>query len=314
MRRIMMVCAVLVMVTSVTRAQDIAVVNTNQSGGSTHSMDNAGIGVVAILAPVANEPYQAEKTARSVQTLSDGTVITLETHGLLARNSTGQVREDVHSNISGMVNGREMDRDTTFATVADPVDSTIILWQAGPGKSKIAITQQMPNLAGLKKNSNLPASGANLGLLATPPPPPVGAIPGAPLRVTAAKLPNNPADTNPNKVTHEDLGQQSLQGLLVTGKRTTTVIPVGKIGNDRPITLVEEIWTAPELGIVVKQIDTDPRTGNRTMELTGLTKAEPDAALFHAPPDYKVQDMAQMMKTLGNLGKTPAAGAVPDAK
>jgi hypothetical protein len=55
---------------------------------------------------------------------------------------------------------------------------------------------------------------------------------------------------------------------------------------------------------VVKTIDTDPRTGVQTMELQGLTRTDPDAALFQVPAGYKVQDMADMLKGLGDLGKT----------
>jgi hypothetical protein len=104
----------------------------------------------------------------------------------------------------------------------------------------------------------------------------------------------------------EQLGQQSIEGVLVTGKRVTTTIATGKLGNDRPIVVVHEEWRSPELQIVVKTIDTDPRTGVQTLELQGLSRGDPEAALFQAPDGYKVQDMADLLKTLGNLGKVPA--------
>ena len=104
----------------------------------------------------------------------------------------------------------------------------------------------------------------------------------------------------------EELGQQSLEGVLVTGKRVTTVIPLDKIGNDRPITIVHEEWRSPELKILVKTVDTDPRTGEQTMELRGLLRNNPDEALFKAPAGYKVMDMAEMMKNIGSLGRAKA--------
>jgi hypothetical protein len=76
----------------------------------------------------------------------------------------------------------------------------------------------------------------------------------------------------------------------------------GKIGNDRPILVVHEEWRSPELKIV-RTIDRDPRTGEQTMELQNLVRIDPDPALFQAPAGYKVQDMAQMLKGLGDLGK-----------
>jgi hypothetical protein len=52
--------------------------------------------MAAILQPVTAAPYQAEKVTRSVQTLSDGTVITHETRGLIARDAEGRMREDLN--------------------------------------------------------------------------------------------------------------------------------------------------------------------------------------------------------------------------
>ena len=105
----------------------------------------------------------------------------------------------------------------------------------------------------------------------------------------------------------EQLGQQSIEGVLVTGKRVTTTIATGAVGNDRPIVVVHEEWRSPELKIVVKTIDSDPRTGEQTMELQELARADPDPSLFQAPAGYQVKDMADMLKTLGNTGapRTP---------
>jgi hypothetical protein len=43
--------------------------------------------IAAIREPVIGAPYQAEKRSRSVQTLSDGTVITHESTGTIARDA-----------------------------------------------------------------------------------------------------------------------------------------------------------------------------------------------------------------------------------
>jgi hypothetical protein len=87
----------------------------------------------------------------------------------------------------------------------------------------------------------------------------------------------------------------------------TTTIATGAVGNDRPIVVIHEEWRSPELKIVVKTIDSDPRTGEQTMELQGLARADPDPSLFQAPAGYQVKDMADMLKTLGNTGapRTP---------
>jgi hypothetical protein len=39
------------------------------------------------------------------------------------------------------------------------------------------------------------------------------------------------------------------------------------------------------------------------MELQNLVRADPSATLFQAPAGYKVQDMADMLKGLGQIGR-----------
>jgi hypothetical protein len=269
----------------------------------------------AILEPVTDAQYQADKVSRSVQTLSDGTVITHETRGLIARDAQGRTREDIYMVHSGQISGKQVNMSLQSATVGDPVAHSLLIWAGGPGK--IAMKMQLPTLP----------KTAMTGLLTSPPPPlpsPPGSVAGN--RQTNINMPNFGDPNSPPRsvnlghgVTHvsdsdvpkdgvrtEELGQQSIEGLLVTGKRVTTTIPIGKVDNDRPIVVVHEEWRSPDLKIVVKTIDTDPRTGVQTMELQGLTRTDPDAALFLAPAGYQVKDMADMLKSVGDLGKSKA--------
>lgn len=263
----------------------------------------------AILQPVTGAPYQAEKVTHSQQTLGDGTVITRDTRGLIARDTEGRMREDLYQVRSGNVNGRQMEMTLQSATVGDPVAHTMLIWT---GDAKIAMQMQLPSLP------KAPTTGVVAGMLTTPPPVVVRRPSGdvQMIKETAPPPPSvRPGTTNPalmgggklsisnNNVHTEDLGKQSIEGVLVTGKRTTTTIPTGEIGNDRPIVVVHEEWRSPELQIVVKTIDIDPRTGEQTMELQGLSRADPDPNLFQVPAGYKVQDMAQMLKSLGDIGK-----------
>jgi hypothetical protein len=263
----------------------------------------------AILRPVAGQPYQAEKVTHSQQSLSDGTVITHDTRGLIARDADGRMREEVYMVRSGNVNGKQMDMNLQSATVGDPIAHTMLIWV---GDTKTAMQMQLPSLP------KLPVMGGVAGML-TAPPPPVVRRPGDSIKMikedapppTSARNNNMPnlapiagvALPSKNNIHTEDLGRQSIEGVLVTGKRVTTTIPAGEIGNDRPIVVMHEEWRSPELNILVKTIDTDPRTGEQTMELQGLSRADPDPALFHAPSGYKVEDMSDMLKDLGNLGK-----------
>jgi hypothetical protein len=206
------------------------------------------------------------------------------------------------------MNGREVDMALQSATVGDPVTHSMLFWTGE--KTKIAMQMQLPSM---------PKGAMSAMLVAPPPPPPPGGVAGnvqskvAPIfesapppasgsSVVALAMPSSPS-VGGDAVHTENLGQQSIEGVLATGKRVTTTIPTGKIGNDRPIVVVHEEWRSPELKIVVKTIDTDPRTGEQTMELHGVSRADPDPALFQAPAGYQVKDMAEMLKGLGDLGK-----------
>ena len=90
------------------------------------------------------------------------------------------------------------------------------------------------------------------------------------------------------QVTTEDLGSQTMEGVYVTGVRTTRTIPAGQIGNDRPISIVNEVWTSPDLNTIVCSKRSDPRMGEQTFRLTNLARTEPDSSLFTVPPDFKV--------------------------
>lgn len=86
----------------------------------------------------------------------------------------------------------------------------------------------------------------------------------------------------------ESLGKQMIEGVEAEGTRTTVTIPVGQIGNDRPIEIVSERWEAVELKVVVLSKHKDPRLGEVTYRLTNITRSEQPKTLFDAPADYKV--------------------------
>jgi hypothetical protein len=275
--------------------------------------------LAGILQPVSGAPYQGQKVSRSVQTLSDGTVIMHETRGLIARDAQGRIREELYQVHSANVNGRQIDRQFQSATVGDPIAHTILIWT--DPTTKIAMQMQLPSLP------KLPITGGIVGGLDAPPPivarrpggdvqmlkedapPPSRSTSATALGISSVNIATaGPAGTSvlKDEVRTEQLGQQSIQGVLATGIRVTTTIPTGKVGNDRPIVVVHEEWRSPELKILVKTIDKDPRTGEQTMELQGLVRTDPDAALFQVPPGYTIRDMAQMLKTFSDLGKQKA--------
>jgi len=74
------------------------------------------------------------------------------------------------------------------------------------------------------------------------------------------------------------------------GTRTTRTIPAGAIGNEQPIVTVTEEWRSPDLQVLVLTRMTDPRTGESTYKLTGISRADPNLAWFEVPGDYTVKE------------------------
>jgi hypothetical protein len=84
-------------------------------------------------------------------------------------------------------------------------------------------------------------------------------------------------------VFEEDLGSQSVNGVIAHGSRTTTTIPAGQAGNDRPIHIVAERWYSADLQMDVKTINIDPRSGETTWQLRDILQGAQDPMLFRHP-------------------------------
>jgi hypothetical protein len=79
-----------------------------------------------------------------------------------------------------------------------------------------------------------------------------------------------------------------MEGVTVWGTKTTEMIPVGMVGNDRPISRICEMWMARELGVIVLRTCADPRSGDTTLRAKNLSTAEPDRSLFQPPAGYQI--------------------------
>lgn len=84
----------------------------------------------------------------------------------------------------------------------------------------------------------------------------------------------------------ESLPSQMINGAMAEGTRTTETIPVGKIGNDRVINVVNERWFSNDLQLLLKSTSSDPRFGDTTYQLTNITQTSPDPSLFQIPAEY----------------------------
>jgi hypothetical protein len=91
-------------------------------------------------------------------------------------------------------------------------------------------------------------------------------------------------------VTTEDLGTRNIGGIDTVGIRETSMIAVGAMGNDQPLSSVKEEWHSQELGINLLSLRSGPTFGKQTFTITEVTATEPDPQLFLLPEGYKIND------------------------
>jgi hypothetical protein len=89
----------------------------------------------------------------------------------------------------------------------------------------------------------------------------------------------------------EKLGTRSIAGVQCDGTKEVTTISAGEQGNDLPIVSSTEFWIARGLGLLMLQINDDPRTGRTVIEAVDFSSSEPPASLFAPPPDYKIEEV-----------------------
>jgi len=86
------------------------------------------------------------------------------------------------------------------------------------------------------------------------------------------------------------LGDQVIEGVKSHGTRTTSTIPEGAIGNDRPLNSITERWYSDELQTDIVTKRSDPRSGEQNFRLININRSEPPAYLFQVPSGYTVTE------------------------
>jgi hypothetical protein len=238
-------------------------------------------------------PYSGEAVTEFVQTLADGNRIVRRSTTRVHRDSEGRTRRETMSDAAG---GGEMNS----VIITDPVagDSLILdpanrTAQRAPAMfarvdgGNIAIAGGMRQFSSARIAGGDPAGDAAAATRIVVPE-------GAGERtMTFRATQERIARGTESK---EDLGQQTIEGVLASGTRTTTTIAAGAVGNEQPITIVSEQWFAPELKVLVVTRHSDPRVGETSYRLTNISRAEPDRALFQAPSDYTFKESPPMLR------------------
>jgi hypothetical protein len=207
---------------------------------------------------VTGAPFSAVAVSESTQTLADGNHISRKTQTNLFRDGQGRFRKEVTLPAIGPL--ATAGQPKSFVMIDDPVaNAHFILHPEGKTAEKMR-----HSFGGMK-----------------------GGMKGAMKGRFESGMQGEIANGTLKK---EDLGTQTIAGVSAQGTRITRTIPVGQIGNEKPITVVSEHWYSNDLQMTVMSKRSDPRFGDTTYTLTSIQRTEPNAALFAVPSDFTVKE------------------------
>jgi hypothetical protein len=257
---------------------------------------------------VKGAPYSADAVNEFTQTLPDGNRIQRKSESQLHRDGEGRTRREFSPLMVGMMPG--LPTLGKSVQIVDPVaGTTMVLDPQTRTASKLpSIAKVLSNvrIEKIEKGDDNATVNTELKVIAD-----VDGekgttriitrrIEGSPLATGAAVVTEDVRGDVPRHFTFitkgeensrtENLGRQTIEGIEAEGTRTVTTIPAGEVGNEKPIEIVSERWYSNALQIVLLTRHTDPRFGETVYRVTNINRAEPDAALFVVPADYKVTD------------------------
>jgi hypothetical protein len=238
---------------------------------------------------VQGAPYCADATHEAVQELADGNRIVQRQISRQCRDGQGRTRQEIRTPdgrvrvylrdpVAHEVWMLDTDRKLAVRLNAPPIAmganarphvwDRFIVWGQGVGE-KIRHTFGRTPDASAQAAYDAPELGRAPGMAPSPP-----------LALHARLLgPRGPGATTM-------LPGESIDGLRADGKRTVWTIEAGKIGNEKPITIVNEVWSSPELGITLKTRDVDPVVGEASFRVQNVARGEPDPQLFKVPAEF----------------------------
>ncbi|HWB83871.1 MAG TPA: hypothetical protein VG675_07005 [Bryobacteraceae bacterium] len=283
--------------------QVMALQSTGPGGPKTLPPEKLVVMQTAVMGPVVtNAPYSATGVTETNQELTDGTHIHQQNQYTIYRDSEGRIRRE----------------DANRVWIWDPVAKvSYILDPKAQTATKLPLGTSMAGGAGNFVYFNAKAGVAGVAAAGVPAPPlPPPLPPPTDLQEMAqvkqkialqemAQVKQKIATMGPMIYMQsgtvsaqmpvpaektEDLGKQSIEGVMSEGMRNTMTLETGAIGNDRPIQIVSEHWYSPELQTTIMTKHSDPRTGEETFRLTNISRGEPNQSLFQVPAGYQMTD------------------------
>lgn len=249
--------------------------------------------------PIKGAPYSAQALTESKQTLIDGNRIVNTSTAMLFRDSEGRTRrEQTLRAIGGVATGAQplqtiMINDPV-AGVSYTLDPATHTARKGAGFSYSVSRSGSGGTAFSVSSGGKVSTTANSSGSAAPPSATATPFVWSTSEGTAVSAARSPQMVTPggqsNDAKTENLGSQTMEGVEATGVKTTFTIPAGKVGNDRPIEIVDERWYSKELQLVVMSRHSDPRSGETIYRLINISRTEPERFLFEVPGDYQIKE------------------------
>lgn len=177
---------------------------------------------------------------------------------------------------------------------ARSVDAERVRSRTTAGEPGIVIEQEVVVPSASAPGASAPERRRELRVIRASELPPMPALPPLP---TPMAVPTPPLPPMPPLLLHAPslpreggtttaLAPKEIEGVKVTGERTTWTIEAGKIGNEKPIVSTREVWRSPELMLTVQSREADPRSGEQNYRLEKIRRGEPDPALMKPPADF----------------------------
>jgi hypothetical protein len=239
-----------------------------------------------------NAPYTAEAITESVMALADGNRIVRKTTTKVYRDSAGRTRQETVG----------PDGQVTTIVITDPVAKTSLVLdprtQTANRGSVVSFTVVRTDSGKTEGRTIVHQSGDQATAMTVVSGKPLAADAGQTQRIERSVIVRageggvfriESSDTTADDTTKEDLGEQTIDGVMAKGTRMTTVIPAGAVDNELPIKIVSEEWVSPDLQVLVMTRHSDPRVGDTTYRLTNVTRAEPAPSLFELPVGFTLK-------------------------
>jgi len=202
--------------------------------------------------PIIGKPVSAIEEHYSQEIMDDGYREEHESSGLFYRDEQGRMRVESQTRI----------------VIYDPIASVVYIADVtAKTYRKTSFQKGAPVRIAVVDQGLWVSDGENYEKSQSPSPPPASNDHSAPS-------------------TSRDLPATLINGVQARGIQTTSIIPVGAIGNDHELKVIHERWYSDENKLLLKSVDSDPRFGTTRYQLTSISQTPPAPSLFQMPSNY----------------------------